>query len=89
MEVLGGEQHHVANLELLVAMVGIIVPLLVRLSLLQLLPSFLHECLDLLGHVSYPHRHSSTHNNINRKSWQFTKCSKSRMLLTPETICRV
>ena len=30
-EVLGGQQHHVANLELLVAMVGIIVPLLVRL----------------------------------------------------------
>ena len=33
-EVLGGKQHHVANLELLVAMVGIIVPLLVRLCLL-------------------------------------------------------
>ena len=33
-EVLGGEQHHVANLELLVAMVGIIVPFLVRLCLL-------------------------------------------------------
>ena len=33
-EVLGGEQHLVANLELLVAMVGIIVPLLVCLSLL-------------------------------------------------------
>ena len=33
-EVLGGEQHHVANLELLVAMVGIVVPLLVRLCLL-------------------------------------------------------
>ena len=34
MEVLGGQQHLVANLELLAAMVGIIVPLLVRLSLL-------------------------------------------------------
>ena len=33
MEVLGGEQHHVADLELLVAMVGIIVPLLVRLCI--------------------------------------------------------
>ena len=33
-KVLCGQQHHVANLELLVAMVGIIVPLLVRLSLL-------------------------------------------------------
>ena len=33
-EFLGGQQHLVANLELLVAMVGIIVPLLVRLCLL-------------------------------------------------------
>ena len=33
-EVLCGEQHRVANLELLVAMVGIIVLLLVRLCLL-------------------------------------------------------
>ena len=34
MEVLGGKQHLVANLELLVAMVGIKVPLLLCLSLL-------------------------------------------------------
>ena len=34
MEVLGGQQYPVANLELLVAMVGLIVPFLVRLSLL-------------------------------------------------------
>ena len=33
-EVLGGEQHHIANLELLVAMLGIIVPFLVRLYLI-------------------------------------------------------
>ena len=33
-EVLGGKQYLVANLELLVAMVGIIVPLLVRLCFL-------------------------------------------------------
>ena len=63
-EVLGGKQHHVANLELLVAMVGIIVPLLIHLCLLYLLPSFLHDCLDLLGHFSHPHKHPSAHNNI-------------------------
>ena len=34
MEVLDGQQHHVANLEFLVAMVGIIIPLLVHLCLL-------------------------------------------------------
>ena len=34
MEVLGEKQHHIANLKFLVAMVGIIVPFLVRLFLL-------------------------------------------------------
>ena len=67
VEVLGGEQHLIANLELLVMMVGIIVPLLVCLSLLQLLPSFVHEYLNLLGHFSHPHRRFSTCNNIHWK----------------------
>ena len=72
-EVLGGEQHLVANLELLVAMVGIIVPLLVRLSLFQLLPGFLRDGLYLLGNRINPHRRPSAHNNIHRKLWQLPK----------------
>ncbi len=73
-QVLGGEEDAVANVELDLMMVSVVVPLLVLLSSNQVPLSFLHQSLDLFCNLVRANMRSCTSNNINRQTRQFSKC---------------
>ena len=73
LQVLRGKKGLLANLKLQLAMVGINVPFLVLLSLLQLLLGLLHDVLHLHGNFISPRVLPSTHKDINRQAWELPK----------------
>ena len=72
-QVLRGQEDLLANFQLQLAMVGVEVPLLVLLCLLQLSLGLLHDGLHLRSHLVNAHMLPSTHQDINRQSWELPK----------------
>ena len=73
LQVVRRQTDLLANFELQLAMVGIKVPFLVLLSLLELLLGLSHHVLHLRGNLISPHMLPSTHKNINRQAWELPK----------------
>ena len=70
-------------------MVGIKVPLLVLLTLLQLLPGLFYDCLYLCGNLIGPHMLPITHKHINMQAWEIPKGPQSWWLATALSIGRI
>ena len=70
-------------------MVGVKVPFLVLLSLLQLLLGFLHDVLHLCGNLISPHVLPITHKDINRQAWKLSKGPQRWWLASALSIGRI